>query len=208
MNSIWEDFAKYIFHIEVEIAPAEARSPSRRRRGRARRGESATRAAAPSSPRRSTTPPTWPASGRRAAEGKARSEGSRRYPRSRPATWTSATRSAATTPAGAARARSTRSATAPSGLRREQALRHEERVVTGRVGVAVRPAVVDLDLAELQTARLDSGTSPGITVSALVEAEQVEPILASAVVGHGRVTEKGVPDAVAFLHRPAGCSGR
>jgi preprotein translocase subunit SecA len=24
MNSIWEDFAKYIFHIEVEIAPAEA----------------------------------------------------------------------------------------------------------------------------------------------------------------------------------------
>jgi preprotein translocase subunit SecA len=33
MNSIWEDFAKYIFHIEVEIAPAEAEmgfTPSRR----------------------------------------------------------------------------------------------------------------------------------------------------------------------------------
>ena len=36
MNSIWEDFARYIFHVEVEIEPAEAELHARRRRARAR----------------------------------------------------------------------------------------------------------------------------------------------------------------------------
>ena len=38
MNSIWEDFARYIFHVELEIEPGRGRvSPSTRRAARARR---------------------------------------------------------------------------------------------------------------------------------------------------------------------------
>ena len=110
MNSIWEDFA--------QATSSTSRSRSRRPRPQMALhalvaleldAGSATRAAGPSSPRRSTTPPSRRACRRRTDRGRARS--SRRCPRSRRATSTSATRSAATTPAGAARARSTRSAT-------------------------------------------------------------------------------------------------
>ena len=113
MNSIWEDFGRYIFHVEVEIEPAAGRDDAAARSlaARSAREPHATPAAAPSSRRRSTTPPSRPASRRRRPRTAGRS--TRRCPRSRRATSTSGTRSAATTRAGAARARSTRSATGP-----------------------------------------------------------------------------------------------
>ena len=64
MNSIWEDFGRYIFHVEVEIEPAAGRAGASRPRRSTRSSTraSTTPAAAPSSPRRSTTPPSRPAS--------------------------------------------------------------------------------------------------------------------------------------------------
>ena len=120
MDSIWEEFARLIFHVDVELQPAQVeeafaprgrarrRQPLRRHRGRAalrarrgprrrrhRRRRGRHRRPRPRARHRqrrgpaSTTPPPWSRPKRR--------------------------RSAATTPAGAAAARSTRSATAPSG---------------------------------------------------------------------------------------------
>ena len=58
MNSIWEDFGRYIFHVQVQIEPAQAAAMSRRSSTarRARRHLFGRRAR--SSPRRSTTPPS------------------------------------------------------------------------------------------------------------------------------------------------------
>ena len=123
MASIWEEFARVIFHVEVNIEPAQAeqmfgaeehagaaatsstpapparsgrRRSARPRRGRRRRhAPPARRAAQPASRRRATA------------------RASTRPPWSSPTT----RRSAATTPVGAARARSTRSATGHSGRR-------------------------------------------------------------------------------------------
>ena len=55
MNSIWEDFGRYIFHVQVEIEPTAGRTPAALVTDAARRRASPTRAAAPSSRRRSTT---------------------------------------------------------------------------------------------------------------------------------------------------------
>ena len=122
MNSIWEEFARVIYHVEVNVEPADFEpEPARRRRS------FSTRAAGPSSPPRSARP-------RRAAAAAGSAAGGRRAPavagrpgdgggngQARPRTrrrWSRpiATRSAATIPAGAARARSTRSAMALAGL--------------------------------------------------------------------------------------------
>ena len=62
MNSIWEDFGRYIFHVEVEIEPAAGRMALARSSQPGARRASATPAAGRSSPRRSTTPPSRPAS--------------------------------------------------------------------------------------------------------------------------------------------------
>ena len=119
MNSIWEEFARLIFHVEVEVAPRaqEEFAPTR-----APRPGWSTQAAPPSSPRRSAQAAVATSAGPDAAaeqaiEGTARrpGNGAPSVARSRRrSSRTSARRSAATTPAGAARARSTRSATAPS----------------------------------------------------------------------------------------------
>ena len=119
MNSIWEEFARVIFHVEVNIEPADFEPEPE-----ASAQELSMRAAVPTSPprldeaaagrdgpgRRSPAPP-------RARPPSAAGDGWRqRQPRARTRRrWSrpTARRSAATTPAGAARARSTRSATAP-----------------------------------------------------------------------------------------------
>ena len=64
MHSIWEEFARLIFHVEVEVAPARPRSSSRRR---GRPAASTTRAAPPSSPRPSARRPSRPRPGADAA---------------------------------------------------------------------------------------------------------------------------------------------
>ena len=121
MNSIWEEFARVIFHVEVEhrarpgradVRPSEARrggdvqysggageeQPSALREAQAGGGATAAGRAAPRRP---------PAGGQRRSGGDQPGDG-----RQGRAT----RRSAATIPAGAARARSTRSATAPSAI--------------------------------------------------------------------------------------------
>ena len=56
MNTIWEDFARLIFHVEVEIEPAEAEMAlDAVARAPARRAASPTPAAVPSSPPPSTS---------------------------------------------------------------------------------------------------------------------------------------------------------
>ena len=128
MASIWEEFVRVIFHVEVNIEPAQAEQmfgeegsrrggdvqysggageerPSAMREAQARRRGDRRRERHRAQPRRPR-----PATARAA---------STRRPWSRPRT----RRSAATTPAGAARARSTRSATAPSGRPRAHGAR-------------------------------------------------------------------------------------
>ena len=68
MHSIWEEFARLIFHVEVEVAPQAQEQFAPAEPGRA---ASTTPAAPPSSPRRSARPPsrrlrgrTWPPSRR------------------------------------------------------------------------------------------------------------------------------------------------
>ena len=124
MNGIWEEFARYIFHVEVEIegengqgaaqqqpqawgtGPTRAPPATSRMRAAPRptsRAPSRPRrrvAPSPPAPRRLSTPPTA-----------RRRQSSCRM--SRRATWTSTTASAATTPAGAAQARNSRSAMEP-----------------------------------------------------------------------------------------------
>ena len=59
MNSIWEDFGRYIFHVAGrDRAGAGGRHVGARSQHRSARRASPTRAAARSSPRRSTTPPS------------------------------------------------------------------------------------------------------------------------------------------------------
>ena len=109
MNSIWEDFGRYIFHVQVEIEPAQAAALRalvadaahvephlHGRRPRAALGALRRRGA-----------------GRR-RRWRTTARSSPRCRRSRRATSTRRTRSAATTRAGAGRARSTRSATGHS----------------------------------------------------------------------------------------------
>ena len=115
MHSIWEEFSKLIFHVEVEIDPSQAQeafAPQRRHAAGGARLLGRHAAAQPSA--------LQPGCGRRFGAGRsemvaagggpataAAPRWSRRWSR------TSTRTSAATTPAGAARARSTRSATAP-----------------------------------------------------------------------------------------------
>ena len=120
MHSIWEEFSKLIFHVEVEIEPGAGRQASSPATAAARRNaldySGGTPEAQPSALQRS---------GRRGG-----AAGRRRAPRRRAATATAPRpsgrdrgqgrarqTSAATTPAGAGRARSTRSATGPEGAR-------------------------------------------------------------------------------------------
>ncbi len=124
MNSLWEEFARLIFHVEVEVQPGEGAAlpgpapgaPAATWSTRAARagaalgagpggGRHERRARTPRPSRRSREPP-------RPATAPPRSRSRRRSSR------TTARRSAATTPAGAARARSTRSATGPRAAQR------------------------------------------------------------------------------------------
>ena len=121
MASIWEEFVRVIFHVEVNIEPAQAeqmfgeeqRRRARRRPvlGRGGRGAPVGDARGAGRRRRRDRGASGTASGAAAAAAAAgNGDGApTRRPWSRPRT----RRSAATTPAGAARARSTRSATAP-----------------------------------------------------------------------------------------------
>ena len=116
MNNIWDEFARYIFNVEVEVeagaaagrAAAGAR-PERQldrlasaTRAAAAQGSDAIAAAAGGPP----PPRAWPS--RRATRRRCS-----RCRSSRPVAWTRTRRSAATTRAGAAPARSSRSAMAP-----------------------------------------------------------------------------------------------
>ena len=120
MNTIWSDFARMIFHVEVEVEGADGGAGARRAAVRpgaaARRRPAASRVllgrrAAPRSPARS-------ARGRGCRARRAVADGRREAgllpPWSSSAASTSTSRSAATTRAGAGRARSSRSATARS----------------------------------------------------------------------------------------------
>ena len=120
MDSIWEEFARIIFHVEVNVEPAQAeehvRARAPARRGpvlRRRRGRAALRAARRARPGRGRGRPGAPR--RRAPSESNGAERAARAPTAMrpPGPWsrTSTPSSAATTPAGAARARSTRSAT-------------------------------------------------------------------------------------------------
>ena len=112
MNSIWEDFGRYIFHVQVQIEPAQAAAMSRRSSTSRGARASPIRAAGPEQP--SALYDAAEQAGR-GHHGARRGRSSRRCPRSRPVTSRIATGSAATTPAGAARARSSRSATERRG---------------------------------------------------------------------------------------------
>ena len=126
MAAIWEEFARVIFHVEVNVEPAQAQEMFEPRR---RRAASSTRAAARTQPSALAD-----ARGQAAAGGRRRRRGCAPPPEQATATAAPATRrartatppparssrtstrsSAATIPAGAARARSTRSATALTG---------------------------------------------------------------------------------------------
>ena len=124
MNSIWSDFARMIYNVEVEVRAEDAAPATRRcRSAQRRRGE-----------RRSTTRAARSRTSR--ARTAARATRSRPTSRTRPAAppcssaaSTSTTRSGATTRAGAAAARSTRSATGRERARRAGTV---ERRPTGR----------------------------------------------------------------------------
>ena len=105
MNSIWSDFARMVYNVQVEVEGRERRQRpllQQQRSGAAARRRSTTRAAPPRTSRAPTAEPD-------------------EEPQPAAAPWwssaasTSTSSSAATTRAGAGRARSTRSATARSG---------------------------------------------------------------------------------------------
>ena len=109
MNTIWSDFARMIYNVEVEVAgPERRRRRRRRRRSGPRRSSRRLRRArsTPAARSRTSRAPT-------AATARPRRRASRAAGRGSSAASTSTSRSAATTRAGAARARSSRSATAP-----------------------------------------------------------------------------------------------
>ena len=119
MNSIWADFARMIFHVEVEVEGADgAGDPTGRRAAGAAARSSTPAASAPSSPARCRPRRPRAASSTRPRRSRppAQRRGRLRTPprSSSSAASTSTTPSGATTRAGAAAARSTRSATAPS----------------------------------------------------------------------------------------------
>ena len=107
MNTIWSDFSRMIFHVEVQVegengdAPAQQYTPS----------GSSTRAG-----RVSYSGGSGTRSAQRAGRGRGRRRGRRaRCPSpSSSAAWPRSSRSGATTPAGAGRARNSSAATAPS----------------------------------------------------------------------------------------------
>ena len=119
MHSIWEEFSRLIFHVEVELDPAQAQAafaPNGESSPAALDYSGGTPKAQPSALQQVAAAGTgrarwrWPPRGAGGAPRSATAP-----PRwSRPWSRTSTTKSAATTPAGAASARSTRSATAPS----------------------------------------------------------------------------------------------
>ena len=125
INSIWEEFARYIFHVEVEVEGEDnaALGPGlERRRGAA---ASATPAGPPRTSRahsrqllRARPRRAQPVAPARAAARpfRAPATASRLRWRSRSSSASSRTRSGATTRAPAAPARNTRSATGPSWL--------------------------------------------------------------------------------------------
>ena len=131
MASIWEEFIRVIFHVEVNIEPAAQESVYGEQRGADQRPASGRRRGAAVGDRRGArpAPPAGgaaaaaaaaprPVQGSRAGTGAARAPASTRRPSSRP----SRRRSAATIPAGAGRARSTRSATAPERGRQPETI--------------------------------------------------------------------------------------
>ena len=106
MHSIWEEFSKLVFHAEIEVEPGQAegvfagngaRRADRARLLRRHAGGAALGAAAGGRRRRRRR--AWRRRSRRRGGGRQR----RRPSRSRPWSRTSTTKSAATTPAGAAR---------------------------------------------------------------------------------------------------------
>ena len=72
----------------------------------------------------------------------------------------------------------------------EEALPHKRRIGLG-CGVAVRPAVVDLHLPELQIDRCVSFTAPGMRASAVVASKHVEPTDEDVVALHGTANLNG-----------------
>ena len=121
MNSVWADYARMIFNVEVNV---EGRTAAVRRCRRSRpraappaRGASPTRAGrAPRAPERSPRPPPRAASSSRETAGLRRGGMQPQAFRwSNSASSTRSTRSGATTRAGAGAVRSSSAATAPSG---------------------------------------------------------------------------------------------
>ena len=105
MHSIWEEFSKLVFHAEVEVEPGQAEGVlAGNGGGRADRARLLGRHARRPSPRRCSRsrPAAAPAGRERRSPTAAGGAGNGAASRSRPWSKTSTTKSAATTPAGAA----------------------------------------------------------------------------------------------------------
>ena len=119
MHSIWEEFARLIFHVEVEVAPQaqEQFAPRAAAGGFDYSGGTAEQPSALGQAAVATAAGARRRPPRQAMEGSPADRQRRRSPSRRRSSRTTRTRSAGTTPAGAARARSTRSATGPDAPR-------------------------------------------------------------------------------------------
>ncbi len=140
MNTIWSDFARMIYNVEVQI---EGENGGRRARAAAARRRGALQYTG-------GTMDDQPSAYGEAAEGYAEGEGERRS-RWSSAAWTSTSSSAATTRAGAGQARSSRSATGRERPR-SRGQRPAQRVDDARVELRARVALQLLD-GELLTRR-------------------------------------------------------
>ena len=116
MHSIWEEFARLIFHVEVEVAPRaqEQLAPQVQAGGFEYSGGTAEQPSALGQAALATAAGPDAAAEQEMERSPQPGNGGARSSRRR-SSRTTRRRSAATTPAGAARARSTRSATGPSG---------------------------------------------------------------------------------------------
>ena len=220
MHSIWEEFSKLIFHVEVEVDPAQLERAAFGGNGGG--GPTALDYSG-------GTPDAQPSAlqqvaaggggvGMAAAAAGAAATAPRRGRWSRPWSRTSASEtSAATTPAGAARARSTRSATAPRALdprSRPRVHPSVQRAGSGRVRRGARPrgrAPLEAGAAEgHEAARLWATRAPG-GVQQTIELEQlyedgtergggtaVALIRAPLALGRGRLAGRGGRDGLVF----------
>ena len=137
MDQIWEEYARLIFHVEVEVTPPEPQpeaeaAPKNVSYSGGTEAEAVLSAAAGGAVTATAAPRRLPWRALRA-----RATGA---PMPRPSSRTSRRTSAVTIPAGAAAARSTRSATGPSGRdpRRRRDPRRQQ--LPARACVASRPA--------------------------------------------------------------------